>query len=142
MRSREIVRFVGIACAALFFARGAEAQPKTEAQVLREFQSKIDAYMELHKKLEKDVPPLKTESTPEEIRATKKALAAKMRVERPDTVQGYFFTPETRTLFRQRIRGVLTGPRGNEIRTAILEDAPAPLPLRVNSEYPDGWPVS
>ena len=51
--------------------------PTTEAEVLRQFQARIDEYMVLHSRLEKEAPPLKTADDPEAIRASQKGLADK-----------------------------------------------------------------
>ena len=126
-------------------AAKAEAQQRvatTEAQELKQFQARIDEYMVLHSRLEKESPPLKAADDPEAIRASQKGLAEKIRAERRKPVQGAIFTPETRTIFRRRLRTLLQGPNGAELERAIKDDAPSPIPLRVNAEYPAGWPLS
>jgi hypothetical protein len=123
-------------------AMGDIAPQNTEPEVLQRFQAKIDAYMELHRRLEKESPPLQKADDPERIQASQKALAAKLRAERRNPVQGAIFTPETRTIFRRRLRRELDGPNGVELRKAIYDDAPSRIPLRVHAEYPPGWPVA
>ena len=114
----------------------------TEAKELQQFQARIDEYMVLHTRLEKEAPPVKSADDPEAIRASQKGLAAKIRAERRNPVQGAIFTPETRTIFRRRLRTLLQGPNGAELERAIKDDAPSPMPLRVSAEYPEGWPLS
>ena len=116
--------------------------PTTEGEVLRQFDARIDEYMVLHSRLEKESPPLKAADDPEAIHASQKALAQKIRAERPKPVQGAIFTPETRTVFRRRLKALLEGPTGVEIRRAMNDDAPSPIPLRVHAEYPPGWPLA
>jgi len=36
----------------------------------------------------------------------------------------------------------LQGPTGVELRRAMNDDAPSPIPLRVHAEYPPGWPLA
>ena len=143
-RTARILVALGVLLSAGVTERTAAQQRKvtTEAEELRQFQSRIDQYMELHSRLEKESPPLKAADDPEAIRASQKGLAEKIRAERKKPVQGAIFTAETRTIFRRRLRALLQGPNGNELERAIKEDAPSPIPLRVNSEYPAGWPLS
>ena len=130
------------AAAAAAGATRAQRKPTTEAEELRQFQARIDAYMALHNRLEKESPPLHAASDPEQIRASQKGLAAKIRAERQNPAQGAIFTPETRTIFRRRLRRELQGPNGAELKKAMSDDAPSPIPLRVHAEYPPGWPLA
>jgi hypothetical protein len=123
-------------------AGAAAAQRTTEADVLRQYQKRIDAYMELHSRIERASPPVSTADDPEKIRVSQKAMAAKIRAERPKATQGAIFTPETRTVFRHRIKAELDGPNGADIRRKIDSEAPSPIPLRVSMEYPAGWPLA
>jgi len=140
----RVVLSIGLMFSAGVAAHGVTEQkvPTTEGGVLRQFQARIDEYMVLHSRLEKESPPLKTADNPAAIRASQKALAEKIRAERPKPVQGAIFTPETRTVFRRRLKTLLQGPTGVELRRAMNDDAPSPIPLRVHAEYPPGWPLA
>ena len=134
---------------ALLFSAGVAGQaamqrrvPTTEREVLRQYEARINEYMVLHSRLEKESPPLKAADDPEAIRASQKGLAEKIRAERLKPTQGAIFTPETRTVFRRRLRALLQGPNGAELARAMKEDAPSPIPLRVHAEYPPGWPLA
>ena len=143
-RTARILVALGVLVSALV-AENAAAQQRvvtTEAEELRQFHLRIDQDMELHSRLEKESPPLKAADDPEAIRASQKGLAEKIRAERKKPVQGAIFTAETRTIFRRRLRALLQGPKGAELERAIKDDAPSPIPLRVNTEYPAGYPLS
>lgn len=116
--------------------------PTTEREVLQKFQSQIDAYMALHNRLEKESPPLTGADDPEQVRASQKALAAKIRAARRNPAPGAIFTPETRTVFRRILRRELQGPLGAELQRALKDDAPPRILLRVHAEYPASWPVA
>ena len=119
-----------------------QGPPNTEREVLRQFQARIDEFMALHNRLEKESPPLKSADDPEPVRASQKALAAKIRAERRNPSQGAIFTPETRTVFRRLLRRELQGPRGAELERAMKDEAPPRIPLRVHAEYPSSLPLA
>jgi hypothetical protein len=129
-------------------ARAQAEQRKTEkpnvnpdALVLMDFRESIDKYMELHKKLEKDAPPLKETKDPAKITASQQAMAEKIRAARKDARPGEIFTPEIRDKFRRLMYPELKGPDGRETKAAIKDDAPAAVPLKVNAMYPEGAPL-
>lgn len=124
------------------FAGTQQATSATEAAVLRRFKARIDDYMALHKKLEKESPLVTGAENPERVRAAQKALAAKIRGARVNAVQGDIFSPETRTVFRTILQRELQSPRGPEVRRAMSDDAPTFISLSIHMEYPEGWPLA
>jgi len=120
-------------------------QPKTnpDAQLLQDFKARVDKYMELHKRLEKESPPLKETKDPAKIKASQEALAEKIRAARKDARQGDIFTPEIAQLFRRLLYPEVKGPEAKETKRVIKDDAPPPkaVPLKVNAEYPEGQPL-
>jgi hypothetical protein len=114
-----------------------------DAQVLQEFKHGIDKYMELHKRLEKKAPPLKTTPDPAKIKASQEALAALIRAERTGAKQGEIFTPAIASVFRRLMYPEVKGPDGAETKKAIKDDSPPPgqVPLKVNTKYPDDAPL-
>lgn len=112
-----------------------------DAQVLQDFQARVDKYRELHKKVEKDGPPLKETKDPAKIKAAQEALAANIRAARSDAKPGDIFTPDVRQLFRRLMYPEVRGPEGKETKQAMKDDAPAAVPLKVNASYPEGAPL-
>jgi hypothetical protein len=130
----------GIAAATL---GGQEPKVNPDAQLLQDFTKRVQAYMELHKRLEKKAPPLKTTDDPAKIEASQKGLAAAIQAERKGARQGEIFTPEISALFRRLMYPEVKGAQGAETRKAMKEDAPAPasIPIKVNAVYPDAAPL-
>ena len=126
-------------------APAATAQEKTnpEAQVLVDFKRRIDSYMELHNKLEKESPPLKETTEPAKIKASQEVLARKLQAARKDAKQGDVFTLEIRQALRRLMYPETKGPDGAETKAAITEEKHElkDVVLKVNAEYPDSAPL-
>jgi hypothetical protein len=130
-------------CVWLLAASASGAQPPTnsDARVLADFKERVDQYMELHKRIEKESPPLKETKNPAEIQLSEDVFAKKLREARRTARAGDIFTPEVRQLFRRLMYPETTGPEGKEAKAAIKEDAPANVPFKVNAKYPEGAPL-
>ena len=130
----------GIAAATL-----GEQQPKVnpDAQLLQEFNKGIHAYMELHNRLEKKAPPLKTTEDPAKIKASQQSLSAAIKAERAHAKQGEIFSPEVAALFRRLMSPEIKGEQGAQTKKAMKEDAPAPsqVQIKVNATYPEAAPL-
>jgi hypothetical protein len=115
-----------------------------DAQLLADFKSRIDNYMELHNRLEKQAPPLKETKDPAQIKASQDGLAQKIREARKDAKPGEIFTPEIRQLFRRLMYPETKGSGGAETKAAIAEEKQElkGVKLRVNASYPDDAPLT
>ena len=98
----------------LVWATVGTQEPKVnpEALVLQDFKQRIDKYMELHKQLEKDAPPLKKTDDPAKIKASQDALATGIRAARAGAKQGDIFTPEIAQRFKSLMYPELKGQKG------------------------------
>jgi len=133
---------LGVLLSCLALAGSAEQQKvNPDAQLLQDFKQRVDKYMELHKRLEKQSPPLKKTDDPAKIKASQDALAAAIRTARTSAKHGEFFTPEIAKLFRRLMYPEVKGPDGAETKKAIKDDAPKAIPLKVNAKYPEGAPL-
>ena len=114
-----------------------------DAQLLADFKSRIDKYMELHNRLEKQAPPLKETKNPAEIKASQDVLAQKIAEARKDAKPGEIFTPEIRQLFRRLMYPETKGKEGAETKAALAEEKQElkDVKIRVNAPYPDGAPL-
>jgi len=122
--------------------KGTNVNP--DAGLLADFRTRVDAYNELRKDLQKKAPPLKKTDDPAEIALAEKALAQQIRAARAHAKPGDIFTPATRALFRRLLNPAVKGPDGAENKAAIKDDAPEPkdIPFKVNGEYPKDEPLS
>jgi hypothetical protein len=112
-----------------------------DAQLLQDFKKRVDAYVELRKKMKKQSPPLKETKNPAEIQVAQEALAKKIQEARKGAKPGEIFTPEVRNLFRRLMYPEMVGQAGAEVKEALKEDAPKGVPLKVNAKYPDAAPL-
>jgi hypothetical protein len=122
-------------------ALSAQTQTNPDAKVLADFQSRIDAYMALHNKLEKESPPLKETNEPAKIQASQDVMGKKIQQARQTAKPGDIFTPEIRQLFRRLMYPETKGKEGAEVKASIKDDAPKGVPLKVNAKYPEGVPL-
>ena len=119
----------------------AQTRVNPDAQVLADFQKRIDAYMELHKRAVKESPPLKETKDPAQIQASQDAMAAKIQAARKTAKPGDIFTPEIRQAFRRLMYPEVKGAEGAETKAALKDDAPKGVALKVNVKYPEKAPL-
>jgi hypothetical protein len=112
-----------------------------DAALSVEFLKGVEAYVELHKKLEATLPPRPEEGTPAQIEAHERALAQLIANSRSRAKQGDLLPQQVRAYFRRQIGGVINGPDGGSMRQAIMEDNPGKVRLRVNGRISDGVPI-
>lgn len=144
---RRVPRFALVATLALGAAGALAGQgvaPGKEqtdnAAGFKEFSSRVDEYLKLHKAVEKQLPALKNkEELPEMIAAHQQALARKIREARPNAKPGDIFTRAGREAFRHVIHSTLKDrPESAAVRSTIRQrDTVKPVRLRVNGIYPD-----
>jgi hypothetical protein len=128
--------------------KAAEDHANPDALVLADFQKRIDAYMNIHRRAQKDSPPLKETNDPAKIKMAQQALGARIRVLRADAKPGDILTPEIRNKLRRLMYPVVEGTKGHETKEELKEDVrekdesvPKKVPLTVNATYPEGDPL-
>lgn len=120
---------------------GVAAQsPDADSDGLLSFVRAAERYAFMHRRLERQLPPLEINANPEAIRKAIDAMAAVVRAERPDARQGDFFNAAAQVTIRTRIAGALrthgfTPADLLEAERAEIPDGP-PVALRVNGEFP------
>src|SRR5262245_17824715 len=62
------------------------------AAIIKDFVKRVDVYVALHKKIEKRLPPLPKQTTPQIIDQHERALAKLIQAERKGAKQGDIFT--------------------------------------------------
>jgi hypothetical protein len=121
----------------------AQQKVNPDALLLQDFKERVDRYMELHNRLEKQAPRLKETEDPAQIKASQDGLASKIREARAGARQGDIFTADVARLFRRLLSPEVKGRDGAETKAAIKDDAPPPgtVVLKVNARYPDNAPL-
>jgi hypothetical protein len=131
----------------------AEAPANPTAVALKDFADRVKAYVDLHKKLKPEVPPLPEKAEAAQIDAHRKALAAKIQAERRGAKRKDIFTADVRDVLLPIIREEFRGREGRESFETIQEGNPAVegtaetgprarVKLVVNAPYPQGAPLS
>ena len=126
-------------------AAGYEAQPprvNADAATLADFTKRVEAYAELHKKVDSQLKEPSRDGRPEDFIEHERAFARLMQKERPYAQPGDIFTKPMRNIIRRLLAGVFRGPKGREIKKSILDEYTANVPLRVNTQYPENSPFS
>jgi hypothetical protein len=121
---------------------GEPMRVNNDARIAVDFTKRVQAYVELHNKLEDKLPKLSKEATPQEIDQHQRALARLIEDARKNAKQGDVFTPETRAYFRRLLAAVFAGPDGRRLKASIMDENPGPIQLLVNGRYPDTVPLS
>ena len=122
-----------------FTVAGAADTPRGGPATLHEFKASIHQYVQLHRQIELQLPPLHVRSDAQDIVESSNAMASALRTARAAAREGDVFTPAVAALLRARVSGALTA-RGflpEELIAATLEEADenAPLPV-VNGRFP------
>lgn len=139
MRPHVLVGLAG----ALAIGAPAATVPQTTSSLLgiQAFERRVEAYVDLHRRLEGPLPTLEISDDLRDVHAAMDALAKQIRKARKGARQGDLFTPEAARPLRDRIGGCLTPEQMVAILAANDEDAPARLPrLRVNDRWPRDVP--
>ena len=116
---------------------------------VKEFNRRVQKYVEIHRKAVDSVPTPKTSTDPALIVRNQQALAAVIRASRPSAMPGEIFVPRVRPMFVRIIKQQLQGKQGKRARATVLDDgnpkspeSPAKVKLSINADYPADAPLS
>ncbi len=93
-------------------------------------------------KLEKELPRLPDQTTPEQIDKNQRAFEQRMRMARAGAKPGDIFTPEAQVVIKRLLETVFGGPDGKQLKASIMDENPVSAKLTVNGRYPDAVPIS
>ncbi|HEY9385062.1 MAG TPA: hypothetical protein VIP80_16245 [Gemmatimonadales bacterium] len=119
----------------------AQAGLRMPEELQADFQKRVGAYADLHKKLEATLPKLPKDATPQQVDRDQRAIAQLVVQARADAKQGDLFIPGMQTYVRALLAEVFKGPAGAEARKQV-HDEPHPVRPVVNKRYPDEVPLS
>ena len=115
---------------------------EADAAALATMNDRLKEYVELHDKLERSLPKLPDEATPQQIDTNQRKLEMLVREARSGAKQGDLFTPQAQPVIRRLLATVFGGPGGKQLRDSIMDENPTGLRVTVNGRYPDEVPVS
>jgi chorismate mutase len=110
-----------------------------DAQMVKDFESRISAYMELHNK---EAGAKKSTDSAEKLAQQHEEISKKIRAARADAKQGNIFSPEIADYFRRQIAATLAGHDGSKIKTSLHHAEPVQgINVQVNGKYPEKIPL-
>jgi len=165
LRAHSVLLFVGLALITHTACNGHEkpapppptsASPETapptervvgplsqaDAQALSTMNDRLGEYIDLHIKLERSLPKLPKDATPQQIDKNQRAFEALVRNARATAKPGDIFTPEARPVIKRLLATVFGGPDGQELKASIMDENSVGITISVNGRYPDKVPLS
>ncbi len=121
---------------------GAAQHVNADAQTLVDFQSRVQKFVDLHRKLESNLPALPKEASPNEIDGHERSLGRLVQQARSTATEGEIFTPDMQAFVRRILARIVSGPEGRTLRASIMDENPAGLAVHVNERYPDEVPLT
>ena len=113
-----------------------------DAQALSTMNDRLGEYIDLHTKLERSLPKLPKDATPQQIDKNQRAFEALMRKARATAKPGDIFTPEARPVIKRLLATVFEGPEGKQLKASIMDENSTGITISVNGRYPDTVPLS
>jgi len=116
-----------------------------DARALATMNDRLKEYVDLHTRLERSLPHLPKEATPEQIDKNQRGLEKLVRDARSTARRGDIFTPEARPVIKRLLVTVFGGPDGKQLKASIMDENPVDpvsLKLTVNGRYPDTVPLA
>lgn len=114
-----------------------------ETAAVKQFETDVQKYADLHKQTESQIAPLDNTAKPEEIDAHRTQLRAAIKTARVGAKRGDLFTPGMEALVRRVCANkVKDGADGQEVKSTIMDENVKMPAVAVNEHYPDGVPVT
>jgi hypothetical protein len=116
-----------------------------DARALATMNDRLKEYVDLHLKLERTLPSLPKDATPQQIDKNQRAFEKLMRDTRKTAKPGDLFTAEAQPVIKRLLATVFGGPDGKQLKASIMDENPVDpvaLKLTVNGRYPDTVPLT
>ena len=133
---RKFILGAFITCIAGSTWAAATGPVNLHAAAIDDFNKRVKAYVDLHKKAESGLPPLKKTANPDEIKAAERALGDAIRAARANAHQGDIFTPEAAPILREMVTQYYKQHPAVSTRKEMLDEVPVFKPA-VNQIYPE-----
>jgi hypothetical protein len=118
------------------------SQVSLDAKLLADFQRRVDRYMRLHDKVQKQGTRQQQSDDIGENLVSQRAMATRLRLARHDARPGDLFTRPIARALRRAMDPELRGLAARGTRESIRDDAPMAFVLVVNASFPEGAPRS
>ncbi len=120
---------------------GVRAQEKVnpDARLIADFESRVSTYMDLHKKIQAELP-IKPTNSAHAIAERQRGFAHRIRSARAQAKAGDLFAPPIAAEFR-RLIGIALGADATRIRTSLKHAEPVVVVVRINQSYPANVPL-
>jgi hypothetical protein len=115
---------------------------EADAKSLATMNDKVRDYIDLHDKIEKELPKLPDQASPQQIDRNQRLFEQKMREARKGAKAGDIFTAEARPVIVKLLAEVFSSPEGKALKASIMDENPKDIAHRVNGRYPDTVPLS
>lgn len=116
-----------------------------DAQALATMNDRLEQYLDVRGKIERSLPKLPKEATPQQIDKNQRAIERLVREARATAKPGDIFTPEARPVIQRLLASVFGGPDGKQLKASIMDEnqaKPSAVKLVVNGRYPDTVPLA
>lgn len=113
-----------------------------DAAALATMNDRLREYVDIHKKVEDELPKLPNDATPQQIDQHQRAFEKRLRAARASAKQGDIFGREAQPVIKRLLAAVFDGPEGKQLLASVLDENPVGMKLTVNMRYPDSVPVS
>ena len=116
-----------------------------DAEALATMNARLRDYVDLHTKIERTLPTLPKDATPQQIDQNQRSLEKLVREARATAKPGDIFTPQAQPVIKRLLASVFGGPDGKQLKASIMDEnqiAPSAAKLAVNARYPDTVPLT
>jgi len=127
-------------CTAIIMANARQSQEtkvNPDAAAIADFMKRVNAYADLHKKVESMLQEPSLDGRPEAVVEHQREFAKLMQKARPHAKPGDIVPKPMRNVMRRLLASVFRGPDGREIKRSILDTYTGNAILEVNQPYPD-----
>jgi hypothetical protein len=111
------------------------------AEIVNDFKKRVDAYVELRKKIDDGAPKQKETKAAGDIHVAQQALAERIKAGRAAAKQGDIFTPQIAAEFRRLMHPEIK-EKGTKELIKEPTDKPPDVPFTINGSYPDKQPLA
>jgi hypothetical protein len=120
-----------------------QAETYDDGRLLADFHMRVGKYVELHRRLEGPLLPLRLSNNPKEIRAAIDSLKQALRAARLNATRGNIFTTGIARLFCRRIHETFKNTDWVEVLATFEKENGNPTASpRANGSYPGSSPLA